>query len=118
MNLDLPVPSYRTISRRQGPLPLPSLSSSKSQPRHIVIDSTGLRVHRAGEWHVHNQRGGRRRIWHKLHLGVEEQTKEIVAVEVTANHGHGSQVLPRLLPQIPGTVVQVSGDGAYDTKAC
>ena len=31
---------------------------------------------------------------------------------------HDSQILPRLLTQIPGKVCQVSGDGAYDTKAC
>ena len=118
LRLDLPVPNYSTISRRQGTLPIPIFSSSKSQPRHIVIDATGLRVYGAGEWHVQKHRGGRGRSWRKLHLGVDEQTKEIVAVEVTASHVHDSQVLPRLLTQISGKVGQVSGDGAYDTKAC
>ncbi len=118
MRLDLPVPNSSTISWRQGTLRVPLSLSSGSRPRHIVIDATGLRVYGAGEWHVHKHRGGRRRIWRKLHLGVDEQTKEIVAVEVTASHVHDSQVLPRLLTQIPGTVGQVSGDGAYDTKAC
>jgi hypothetical protein len=60
----------------------------------------------------------RRRSWRKLHVGVDEHTKEIVAVEMTASHVHDSQVLPRLLTQVSGTVYQVSGDGAYDTKAC
>jgi hypothetical protein len=41
-----------------------------------------------------------------------------VAVEITASHVHDSLMLPPLLTQIPGTVGQVSGDGAYDTKAC
>jgi len=118
MRLDLPVPNYSTVCRRQASLTVPILSSPHSRPRHVVIDATGLRVYGAGEWHVHKHRGGRRRIWRKLHLGVDEQTKEIVAVEVTASHVHDSQVLPRLLTQIPGTVGQVSGDGAYDTKAC
>ncbi|MCH8039135.1 MAG: hypothetical protein IH977_02170 [Nitrospinae bacterium] len=31
---------------------------------------------------------------------------------------HDSQVLPRLLTQISGKLFQISGDGAYDTKAC
>ncbi len=119
MRLDLPVPNYSTISRRQGTLPVPIFaSSSKNQPRHIVIDATGLQVYGAGEWHVQKHRGGRRRSWRKLHLGVDEQTKEIVAVEITASHVHDSQVLPRLLTQISGKVRQVSGDGAYDTRAC
>ncbi len=118
LRLDLPVPNYSTISRRQGTLPIPIFSSSNSRPRHIVIDATGLRVYGAGEWHVHKHRGGRRRRWRKLHLGVDEQTKEIVAVEVTASLVHDSQVLPRLLTKISGRVCQVSGDGADDTKPC
>ncbi len=118
LRLDLPVPNYSTICRRQGSLKVPAFSSSNSRPRHIVIDATGLRVYGAGEWHVHKHRGDQRRIWHKLHLGVDEHTKEIVAVEITASHVHDSRMLPRLLTQISGKVCQVSGDGAYDTKAC
>jgi hypothetical protein len=118
MKLDLPVPNYSTLCRRQGTLKVPLSLLSGSRPRHIVIDATGLRVYGAGEWHGHKHGGGRRRIWRKLHLGVDEQTKEIVAVEVTASNVHDSQILPRLLTQIPGTVGQVSGYGAYDTKAC
>jgi hypothetical protein len=41
-----------------------------------------------------------------------------MAVEVTGSHVHDSQMLPSLLTQIPGQGCQVSGDGAYDTKAC
>ena len=47
-----------------------------------------------------------------------QTTKEIVAVEVTASNVHDSLMLPALLEQIPGRVRQVSGDGAYDTRAC
>ncbi|GJL49170.1 MAG: hypothetical protein NPIRA01_03970 [Nitrospirales bacterium] len=119
MRLDLQVPNYSPICRRQGSLAAPICSSpTNKRPRHIVIDATGLRVCGAGEWHIHKHRGCRRWSWRKLHLGVDEQTNEIVAVEVTANHDHDSQALPRLLTQIPGQECQVSGDGAYDTKAC
>ncbi len=118
MRLDLPVPNSSTISRRQGTLRGPLSLSSGRRPRHIVIDATGLRVYGAGEWHVHKHRGSQRRSWRTLHLGVDEQTKEIVAVEITASHVHDSLMLPSLLTQISGKVCQVSGDGAYDTKAC
>ncbi len=118
MRLDLPVPNYSTVCRRQASLTVPIFSSPNRRPRHIVIDATGLRVYGAGEWHVHKHRGGRRRIWRKLHLGVDEHTKEIVAVEITASHVHDSLMLPPLLTQISGKLSQVSGDGAYDTKAC
>ena len=85
----------------------------------MVVDATGLRVYGcSGEWHVRKHRHGRRRAWRKLHLGVDERTKEIVAVEVTPSRVHDCRLLPALLDQIPGRIVQVSGDGAYDTRAC
>ena len=39
-------------------------------------------------------------------------------MEVTPSQVHDSRLLPTLLDQIPGCIVQVSGDGAYDTRAC
>ncbi len=84
----------------------------------LTPNPTGLRVYGAGEWYVHKHRGSRRRIWRKLHLGVDKHTKEIVAVEITASYGHDSLMLSWLLLQIPGKVYQVSEDEAYDTKPC
>ena len=118
LRLDLPVPDYSTVSRRQSSV-MSSLSvSPSSRPRHVVVDATGLKVYGAGEWHVRKHRHGRRRAWRKLHLGVDETTKEIVAVEVTPSRVHDCLLLPALLDQIPGRIGQVSGDGAYDTRAC
>ena len=118
LRLDLPVPDYSTLSRRQSSLATALTVGPTSQPRHVVVDATGLRVYGSGEWHVRKHRHGRRRAWRKLHLGVDETTKEIVAVEVTPSQVHDSRLLPTLLDQIPGCIVQVSGDGAYDTRAC
>jgi hypothetical protein len=39
-------------------------------------------------------------------------------VELTESRVHDSQPLPSLLDQIPDPIGQVSGDGAYDTRAC
>lgn len=89
-----------------------------SRPRHIVIDATGLRVFGEGTWHIHKHGSGQRRVWRKLHLGVDEQTKKILAMEISTSHVHDSQMLLGLLAQIPGKVCQVTGDGAYDTKGC
>ena len=118
LRLDLPVPDYRTLSRRQSSLATFLTVSPSSRPRHVVVDATGLRVYGSGEWHVRKHRHGWRRAWRKLHLGVDERTKEIVAVEVTPSRVHDGRLLPALLDQIPGRIVQVSGDGAYDTRAC
>src|SRR5262244_1954157 len=118
MKLPLPIPDCSTVSRRQGVLPVQLSPSQCHGPRHIVIDSTGLRIYGAGEWRIKKHRMSRRRTWRKLHLGIDERTKEIVAVEVTESRVHDSQPLPALLEQIPDPIDQVSGDGAYDTRAC
>ena len=49
-NLDLPLPNYTTIGRRQGALTVPISQSPISRPLHIVIAATGLRVYGAPEW--------------------------------------------------------------------
>ena len=118
MRLPLPIPDYSTVSRRQGALHVHMSALPQSDPRHVVIDATGLRVYGAGEWHVWKHRVSRRRTWRKLHLGIDETTKEIVAVELTGSRVHDSQPLPALLEQIPDPIEQVSGDGAYDTQTC
>jgi len=118
MKLTLPIPDYSTVSRRQGTLQVRLPVGSGSRPRHVVIDATGLKVYGAGEWHVWKHRVGRRRTWRKLHLGIDETTKELVAVELTESRVHDSQPLPSLLEQIADPLSQVSGDGAYDTRAC
>ena len=112
LRLDLPVPDYSTLSRRQGSV-VRSLSVSPGvRPRHVVVDAMGLKVYGSGEWHVRKHRHGRRRSWRKLHLSVDETTKEIVAVVVTPSRVHDSSMLPALLSQIQGRIGQVFGDGA------
>ena len=108
LRLDLPVPNYSTICRRQGSLKVAIFASPNNRPRHIVIDATGLRVYGAGEWHVHKHRGDQRRFWRKLHIGVDERTKEIVAAELTTTHVHDSQLLPAWLSQVTSEMAQVS----------
>ena len=51
-------------------------------------------------------------------LGVDEETKEIVAVDLTASNIHDSSHLPALLHKAKGEVGQVSGDRAHDTGKC
>src|SRR6185436_3019331 len=118
MRLTLPIPDYSTVSRRQTALAIRSALTPCGDPRHVVVDATGLKVYGAGDWRVRKHRLSRRRTWHKLHLGIDERTKEIVAVAVTESRVHDSRPLPALLAQIADPIAQVSGDGAYDTRAC
>ena len=121
MGVELPVPDYTTMSRRQAGLDVGLNLAPGAQPRHVVIDSTGLKVYGAGEWYVRKYGMGRarRRTWRKLHLGVDESTKEIVVVDLTTSRVHDSRQLPDMVnQQAPGDIAQVSGDKAGDSVGC
>ena len=55
-----------------------------------------------------------------VHLGIDAQTLEIRAIEVTDNSVGDAPMLPELLGQIPPDepLASVSADGAYDTRRC
>ena len=117
MDLELAVPDYSTVSRRQSALVVRLPAGSVHRARHVVVDATGLKVYGPGEWHIRKHGGKCRRTWRKLHLGVDETTKELVAADVTQSNVHDSLMLGPLLDDIAGSITQVSGDGAYDTHA-
>ena len=118
MNLELPVPKHSTVSRRLGSLAISLPVEKSSKPRHLVVDSTGIKVYGEGEWKTRQHGIGKRRTWRKLHLGVDESTGEIVSAVVTTNNYHDSQVLEDILAGVKGEIEQVSADGAYDTQNC
>lgn len=57
----------------------------------------------------------KRRTWRKLHLGVDESTGEVHALDVTAARVGDAAHLPTLLAQVAAPLCQVTGDGAYAT---
>jgi hypothetical protein len=118
--IDLKCPDYTTLSRRAKSLDVVYLRSENKTPRHIVIDSTGLKVYGEGEWKVRSHGIGKRRTWRKLHLAVDVDSQEIIAVQLTENSVGDCEVLPDLLDQIdPNDDLEAVGaDGAYDTKNC
>ena len=117
MKLALPVPDHTTLSRRLRKLKLdiPVVYSQKA--RHIVVDSTGLKVYGEGEWKVRQHGWCKRRTWRKLHLGVNEQSREIVAAVFSSNDVGDSEVFDDLLEGVNGEIKQVSADGSYDTRS-
>ncbi len=115
MQLDIEIPDYTTLCRRGKRLGVSLKPSASDQARHIVIDSTGVKVYGEGEWKVRQHGASTRRTWRKVHLGVDVDTQEIVAVEVTSNDVGDCEVLPTLLEQVEGEIAAVGADGAYDT---
>jgi hypothetical protein len=113
LGLDLAVPDHSTLSRRAETLEVPRLQS-RTGPIHLLVDSTGLRLCGPGEWLIEKHGTQRRRAWRKLHIGVDAQTGEILASELTTSDvDDGSQVEP-LLDQFAGPLASFTGDGAYD----
>ena len=118
LSVELPVPDYTTLCRRRRALAVRLPRRQKSEPLHVVVDSTGIKVYGEGEWKVRQHGYARRRTWRKLHLGVDEATGEFVAVVVSTNDFKDSQLLPDLLAQVADGIKQVSADGAYDSRNC
>ena len=85
---------------------------------HLLVDSTGIKGE--GEWNARKHGGGRRRVWRKVHIGIDEETLEIRAVEFTTSDVGDAPMLPELLDQIPPEqeIGSVTGDGAFDTRKC
>ncbi|MBA3766232.1 MAG: IS5 family transposase [Acidobacteria bacterium] len=118
LGVELSVPCYTTLCRRRRSLEVELPRLRKSEPLHMVVDSTGIKVYGEGEWKVRQHGYSKRRTWRKLHLGVDEATHEFVAVVVTTNSFKDSQILPDLLEQVEDEISQVSADGAYDSRNC
>ena len=113
LGLDLAVPDHSTLSRRAETLQLPQPRLG-SEPVHLLVDSTGLKLCGPGEWLTEKHGTRTRRSWRKLHLGTDADTGRIVAVELTTNDvDDGAQVGP-LLDQIDGPVASFTADGAFD----
>lgn len=49
--INLPIPDYSTLSRRRKTLEVP-LVVERHEVRHVVVDSSGLKVYGEGEWKV------------------------------------------------------------------
>jgi transposase len=118
MNLELAVPDHSTLSRRLGQLEIDLSVTAANGARHLVVDSTGVKVYGEGEWKNRQHGISKRRTWRKLHLGVDESTGEIMASVVTTNDIHDGEVFEDILNQIDEELCQVSTDGAYDWDTC
>ena len=113
LGIDLPIPDHTTLSRRLKKLSvIPFRSTGNGQSIHLLIDSTGLRIH-VGTL----RKPPKRRAWRKLHLAVDADTGEIVASDLAGRRTADCARVPVLIKQIDDPVASVSADGAYDTAA-
>lgn len=120
VGLNWAVPDFSTLCRRQKTLSVAIPYRGSPGPLHLLVDSTGIKAEGEGEWNARKHGGSKRRLWRKIHIGIDEQTLEIRAIEVTSSSIGDSPMLPDLLSQIsPGQEIgSVTADGAYDTRKC
>src|SRR2546428_895237 len=115
----LKVPDYSTIDRRVNRLDIDldeSLIRSNS-PVTIAVDSSGVKVHNAGDWI--------RRVWKvkkgylKIHFAVDIRTGQVVSMDVSSEKVGDGKRLKRLVRRAEENVRvrRVLADGAYDSKA-
>lgn len=119
-SLDWKVPDFSTVCRRQKHLRVQLPYRPRATALDLLVDSTGIKFLGEGEWKRKKHGADYRLQWRKVHLGIDAQTLEIRAIEVTDNSVGDAPMLPELLSQIPPDepLGSVGGDGAYDTKAC
>lgn len=114
LGVDVTVPDYSTLCKRSADLTVELPTRRSGDAKHIVVDSTGLKIYGEGECKVRQHGYSRRRTWRKLHLSVDEATHEIQAMELTEASVDGAEAGRQLLHNTPGPIEQVSGDGSYD----
>jgi hypothetical protein len=113
LEVEIPIPDHTTLSRRLKELgELSFRVVERNRPIHVLIDSTGLRVHVG-----HLRKPPKQRAWRRLHLAVDSGTGEIVASDLTSRRTRDSARVRTLLGQIEYQVASVSADGAYDSKS-
>jgi hypothetical protein len=115
LKVSLSVPDHTTLSRRGKTLEV-KLTKKVSGHIDIVMDSTGLKIYGEGEWKVRTHGKSKRRTWRKLHLGVEPESGEIQAVELTEAKISDDAMVAPLLEQIDQPIDALAADGAYDKR--
>lgn len=116
LDSDVRVPDYSLLCKRSKTITIDLPVTSSTEAKHVVLDSTGLKVYGEGEWKVRQHGYSKRRTWRKLHLSVDENTQELQAVVLTEAGVDDAEAGKQLLDESPGGIGRVGGDGAYDKR--
>jgi len=116
MKVSLPVPDHSTLSRRMAGVEVRLPLRAAGQARHVICDSTGLKVYGEGEWKVRTHGWQKRRTWRKLHLQIDEATGEIVVAGASENSMSDDEMFVEMLEANEEDVEQISADGAFDRR--
>ena len=115
MGVEMSVPDHTTLSRRGKGLVV-HLTKRKKNIRHLVVDSTGLKLYGEGEWKMRKHGKSKRRVWRKIHLSVDSESGEIQAGAMSEAGVSDAEALTAMLVEIDQKIENFSGDGAYDMR--
>lgn len=116
LGVGVKVPDYTTLCKRSATLAVDLSPGIVQRAKHIVVDSTGLKIYGEGEWKVRQHGYSKHRTWRKLHLSVDEATQTVEAVVLTEAGVDDAEAGCQLLEETIGPIEQVSGDGTYDKR--
>jgi hypothetical protein len=116
LKVSLSVPDHSTMSRRMDGVEVSLPLKATGKARHIVCDSTGLKVYGEGEWKVRAHGWQKRRTWRKLHLQIDEASGEIVVAGGSENSVSDDEMFVEMLAVNAEEIEQISADGAFDRK--
>ncbi len=111
--IDLPIPDHSTLSRRARGLPVHHRTRGGEGDLHLIVDSTGLKLRGSGEW-LFEHGTAKRRSWRKLHIGIDAESGEIVAFDLTDEDVDDASLVEPLLDQLTEAPASFMADGAYD----
>ena len=117
MGLALPVPSYTQLCRRSKGIKIAYKTQKIQAATDLVIDATGLKVYGEGEWKMRVHGKEKKRTWRKLHLAIDPNSFEIVAMELTQSNRHDGKILPNLIEDI-AKIETAYADAAYMSREC
>jgi len=117
LGIELPVPDHSTLSRRACGLTVRAQRRTETGELHLIVDSTGLKLRGAGEWLFEKHGAAKRRSWRKLHIGIDADSGEIAAFDLTDKDVDDASHVESLLEQLDEAPASFMADGAYDRSA-
>ena len=138
--LDLPVADHTHMVRRAGELSMKNPRRLRKGPKHVVVNSTSVeifgeaelaesgareaslrtagadRLCKADRERVRPNGVGKRCTRRKVHLAVDETSKDMIGIEVTPAAGGKSEILP--VVAVDGKRVHLSAAGGYNSHGC
>ncbi len=115
MGAEVAIHNYTSLAKRAARMQVSIVIEKVTGSIDIVVDRTGLKVHREGQWKVRQHDVGGRRTWRKVHRPVGPDTHQIVAEVLNGNDAHDSAPALDLVKQSGRAIDTFYGDGAYDS---